>query len=177
MPLYYFKIGKAASRQEAIRTVAKKSGVKMTSFGETFDTDHAFDRPHVCKFEGCGQAFTRLYTLRLHEKSHLMFPDYHKYKQDPMLGYDIDRKQMEEETRQRLMSLENLPLLRDQELEYTTLTSTLDNSDNVTSRVSQPPKPLTAQEEKLRRHERRKQVQARMMQEKEQQKLSLNRYS
>lgn len=175
MPLYYFKIGKAASRQEAIRTVAKKSGVKMTSFGETFDTDHAFDRPHVCKFEGCGQAFTRLYTLRLHEKSHLMFPDYHKYKQDPMLGYDIDRKQMEEETRQRLMSLENLPLLRDQELEYTTLTSTLDNSD--TSRVAQPPKPLTAQEEKLRRHERRKQVQARMMQEKEQQKLSLNRYS
>ena len=74
----------------------------MTSFGETFDTEHAFDRPHVCKFEGCGQAFTRLYTLKLHEKSHLMFPDYYKYKRDPMLGYDVDRQQMDAETRARL---------------------------------------------------------------------------
>lgn len=167
----------AASRETTTRALAKKSGVSMTSFGETFDTDHAFDRPHVCKFEGCGQAFTRLYTLRLHEKSHLMFPDYHKFKQDPMLGYDIDRRQMEAEARERLMSLENLPLLREQELEQTALTSTsvLDNAD--TSNLAPPPKPLTAQEEKLRRHERRKQVQARMRQEREQQKLAMNHYT
>jgi hypothetical protein len=147
----------------------------MTSFGETFDTDHAFDRPHVCKFPSCGQAFTRLYTLKLHEKSHLMFPDYHKYKQDPMLGYDIDRKRMEEETRARLLSLENMPLLREQELQYSTLTSSLDNGD--TSHILPPPRPLTAQEVALQRAERRKQVQARVQREKEKLQLSLNHYA
>ena len=91
-----------------------------------------------------------------------------------MLGYDIDRKQMEDETRERLLSLENLPTLREQELERTLLTSSLDNSD--TSHLRPPSKPLSSQEEKLKRQERRKQVQARMLQEQEQRKLSQNHY-
>ena len=166
---------RGSSRKSSARELAKKSGVSMTSFGETFDTEHAFDRPYVCKFEGCEQAFSRLYTLKLHEKSHLMFPEYHKYKHDPMLGYDLDREQMEAETRERLLSLENLPSLREQELERTILTSSLDNSSDATHIRAQS-KPVSRQEEKLRRQQHRKQVQARMLQEQEQRKLQHSHY-
>lgn len=171
----------SSSRRAAKLARAKKSGVRLTSLGETFDTEHAFDRPHTCKFEGCGQAFSRLYTLKLHEKSHLMFPDYYKYKRDPMLGYDLDRQQMEAETRARLLSLENLPLLREQELEHSTLfnpssSSLLDTSDNKTKSREAEDNTDAEKVEVLQRQARRKQVQAKIRQEKEQRKLSLNHY-
>ncbi len=104
-----------------------------------------------------------------------MFPDYHKYKQDPMLLYDLDRKQMEAEKLQRFMSLESLPLLREQELESTLLTSSIDNDD--LSKVPLTQKPLSPQETRVLRKERRKQVQAQMSKEKEQSKLAYNFYT
>lgn len=155
---------------------AKKSGVSGTAFGDTFCTETAFDRPHVCRVEGCGQAFNRLYSLRLHEKSHLMFPDYHKYKRDPMMGWDEDREQMEAEKRRKLMGLEMLPLLREIELERTVMTgaATGTMTEAVTGTMTGA---VTGGGDKKQRQQRRKQVQALIQQEKELKKLALNHYT
>jgi hypothetical protein len=99
-------------------------GSSTVSTGLTlFDTETKFDRPHKCSFDGCNQAFSRVYTLKLHEKSHLMFPEYHKFRHDPLLAFDADAENMVQEARQKLMTRENLPLLREIELERTLLMS------------------------------------------------------
>jgi hypothetical protein len=73
------------------------------------DTETEYDRPYKCSFDGCNQAFSRVYTLKLHEKSHLMFPDYHRYRHDPMLVFDMDATRMMEDARLRLLTREELP--------------------------------------------------------------------
>lgn len=49
-----------------------------------------FVRPYRCSYPHCGQSFSRLYTLRVHEKSHIVFPEYHKYKKELKLFLDDD---------------------------------------------------------------------------------------
>jgi hypothetical protein len=52
-----------------------------------------------------------------------MFPEYHKFRHDPLLAFDADAENMVQEARQNLMTRENLPLLREIELERTLLMS------------------------------------------------------
>lgn len=48
-----------------------------------------FERPFVCAH--CNQSFSRAYTLKIHEKSHETFKNYHKFKSEPQLFLDDDR--------------------------------------------------------------------------------------
>jgi len=48
----------------------------------------AFKETHRCHFPGCGEVFSRLYTFKVHLKTHEMFPQYYSYKQQPQLYND-----------------------------------------------------------------------------------------
>lgn len=52
-------------------------------------------RPYVCHETNCGAAFSRLYTLKIHQKSHTLFSNYHSYKRDPQLYLDPDEKDLQ----------------------------------------------------------------------------------
>jgi hypothetical protein len=52
-------------------------------------------RPYVCNETNCGAAFSRLYTLKIHQKSHTLFSNYHSYKRDPQLYLDPDEKDLQ----------------------------------------------------------------------------------
>jgi len=47
-------------------------------------------RPYICTEPNCGAAFSRLYTLKIHQKSHNLFANYHAFKRDPQLYLDPD---------------------------------------------------------------------------------------
>lgn len=66
--------------------------------------EHAgtFERPYKCLHRGCREAFSRPYTLRMHEKSHLTeYKDYMKYRTDPQYTLDADSttRALEDESR------------------------------------------------------------------------------
>ena len=63
-----------------------------------------FRRPYVCSFAGCGQAFSRIYTLKVHERSHENYSKYHEYKRDPQLYFDPN---MEDHTNHHLSEFQN----------------------------------------------------------------------
>lgn len=61
-----------------------------------------FERPYKCTHKGCNEAFSRPYTLRMHEKSHLIeFRDYTNYRNNPQycLDANTDVQRRENETR------------------------------------------------------------------------------
>ena len=39
-----------------------------------------------CRYQGCGQMFSRRYTLQLHERTHLHAQDYYFWKKAPRIG-------------------------------------------------------------------------------------------
>jgi hypothetical protein len=51
-------------------------------------------RPYICHEPNCGAAFSRLYTLKIHQKSHNLFGNYHTYKRDPQLFLDMDTEEI-----------------------------------------------------------------------------------
>jgi len=46
-----------------------------------------------CTHPKCNQVFSRLFTYKMHLKSHETFPQYHEFKQRPQLVLDMDRQQ------------------------------------------------------------------------------------
>ena len=72
---------------------------------------------YKCSHVGCGQEFSRAYTLKVHEKSHELFPSYHNYKNTPMLNLDPDVSQMIAENRLRRQERTALPRIIMQDLE------------------------------------------------------------
>ena len=54
-----------------------------------------FERPYRCSHAGCDQAFSRAYSLKVHEKSHSLFPDYHKFRSEAQNFLDLDSKAAE----------------------------------------------------------------------------------
>lgn len=75
-----------------------------------------FERPFKCKHPGCNEAFSRAYTLKVHEKSHKVFGNYHKWKKQPQLGLDMDKKAMAEEALNLVEERSRLPPIVQAEL-------------------------------------------------------------
>ena len=94
-------------------------------------------RPYVCNEPNCGAAFSRLYTLKIHQKSHTLFSNYHAYKRDPQLYLDpdeIDVKIQKEIEFEKSYSLSDLVL---QEL------NNLEQGYGVDTNPIFPPLPIT----------------------------------
>ena len=68
-----------------------------------------FQRPYVCGVPGCGQAFSRQYTLRVHERSHELYSKYHEYKREAMLGFDPNVKDMAQDLKVKAAHQHQLP--------------------------------------------------------------------
>ena len=68
-----------------------------------------FERPYVCSYPGCDQAFQRPYTLKVHEKSHEAFENYHKYKKQAQLFYDADSHTLVMENMKHYIESTSLP--------------------------------------------------------------------
>jgi hypothetical protein len=81
----------------------------------TLRMDDDFVRPYVCSYPHCGQSFSRLYTLRVHEKSHVNFPEYHKHKRELKVFLDDDIHAVAGEREQELLNRTSLsqPVLRE----------------------------------------------------------------
>jgi hypothetical protein len=47
-----------------------------------------FPHSYVCEHPHCGQIFSRLYTYKVHLRTHENFPEYFEYKRNPQLFYD-----------------------------------------------------------------------------------------
>ena len=51
-------------------------------------TRTVFHQTYVCEHPQCGQLFSRLYTYKVHLRTHQNFPDYFRFKRDPQLALD-----------------------------------------------------------------------------------------
>ena len=94
----------AAGRDD---TAARKARLLMHDFEARVRA--GFERPFKCRFDGCNQAFSRAYTLKIHEKSHKLFGNYHKWKKDPQLFLDKDKETMAKEAHDLAESRTILP--------------------------------------------------------------------
>lgn len=93
-----------------------KESNNVTCENVILDMESSFDRPFKCSFEGCQERFSRLYTLKIHEKSHIIFPGYYKYKRDPMVAYDATIEDMVKDRSQLIFSRQTLPNAREKEV-------------------------------------------------------------
>lgn len=71
----------------------------------------------MCSHPHCGQSFTREMTLRVHERSHEAYADYHRFKQLPQLVLDADSRAMVMENTRRYLASTSLPPLAQQQLD------------------------------------------------------------
>ena len=88
-------------------TAAKRARLLMHDFEARVRA--GFERPFKCRFEGCTQAFSRAYTLKIHEKSHKLFGNYHNWKRNPQLFLDKDKESMAQEAHELAESRTMLP--------------------------------------------------------------------
>ena len=85
---------------------------------DQFEHNGTFERPYKCSHRGCNEAFSRPYTLRMHEKSHMsVYKDYVKYRNDPQYVLDADKKTGKKEDLIRFEKATTLPDYVQKELE------------------------------------------------------------
>lgn len=76
---------------------------------------NGFERPYVCS--QCNQAFHRMYTLKIHERSHDAFGNYHKFKSEPQLFLDDDQHELVLANMRKYVSSISLPPLIQEQLD------------------------------------------------------------
>lgn len=85
----------------------------------------SFERPYKCSHVGCAEAFSRPYTLRMHEKSHLEeYRDYMKFRRDPQYALDADSDTQAREDVARFENAVALPQYIQQQLDSLRLENT-----------------------------------------------------
>eukprot|EP01041_Mallomonas_annulata_P007287 gene7287-14864_t len=82
-----------------------------TSKRVAFIPPDAKNNTFICTHFGCGQVFSRAYTLKIHEKAHTLFAGYSDFTRDPKLFVDPDRASMIAEQVQRVNVRTTLPPL------------------------------------------------------------------
>jgi hypothetical protein len=71
--------------------------------------DQVFKHSYMCTHARCGQVFSRLYTYKIHMKSHERFAGYHNYKRQPQLYLDADSSEASGVTEARRVQSVSLP--------------------------------------------------------------------
>ena len=100
---------------------SKKRKKKNKPSKNLFSTDftayvqNGFERPYVCS--KCNQAFHRMYTLKIHERSHDAFGNYHKFKSEPQLFLDDDKHELVLANMRKYVSSISLPPLIQEQLD------------------------------------------------------------
>ena len=108
-----------------------------------------FERPFKCKHPGCNEAFSRAYTLKIHEKSHKVFGNYHKWKKEPQLGLDLDRKAMRAEAINLVEERSRLPPIVQAELKKLTKLSKTYNVSGTVMELEGPKEEVPPYEPRL----------------------------
>jgi len=75
-----------------------------------------FERPYTCSHPGCPAAFSRAYSLKVHEKSHELFGGYHKFRHEPQLFLDPDNEGARAAAQAAFEASVSLPPLVQQEI-------------------------------------------------------------
>lgn len=102
-------------RQEDRRAAESRRVLYSRDFEATVRS--GFERPYVCSFPGCGQQFSRAYTMKVHKKSHYLFTKYHEFKNQPQLFLDDDVAAFRRENELRAELAWSLPPLVQMELD------------------------------------------------------------
>ena len=94
----------------------KRPGSNATLYTTDFQAyvKNGFERPYVCS--KCNQAFSRAYTLKVHEKSHETFSNYHLFKSKPQLFLDDDKETLVMENMRKYIHDISLPPVIQQDL-------------------------------------------------------------
>jgi hypothetical protein len=71
--------------------------------------DQVFKHSYMCPHARCGQVFSRLYTYKIHLKSHERFAGYHNYKRQPQLYLDADSSEASGVSEARRVQSVSLP--------------------------------------------------------------------
>lgn len=89
-----------------------KSSDKLTrSIDET-----VFKHTYTCTHPHCHQSFARLYTFKIHLKSHEVFGQYHEFKRRPQLYLDKDRAELVDVKRDAFQRRITLPPVVERQL-------------------------------------------------------------
>jgi len=89
-----------------------KSSEKLTrSIDET-----VFKHTYTCTYPHCHQSFARLYTFKIHLKSHEVFGQYHDFKRKPQLYLDKDRAELSDVKRDAFQRRITLPPVVERQL-------------------------------------------------------------
>jgi hypothetical protein len=66
----------------------REIGISSHPFQDPRLTREIFHNTYLCEHPNCGQVFSRLYTYKVHLRTHENFPEYYEYKRNPQLFYD-----------------------------------------------------------------------------------------
>ena len=89
-----------------------KSSDKLTrSIDET-----VFKHTYTCTYPHCHQSFARLYTFKIHLKSHEVFGQYHEFKRKPQLYLDKDKAELADVKRDAFQRRITLPPVIERQL-------------------------------------------------------------
>ena len=107
---------------------------KVVSHATLYTTDfqayvkNGFERPYICS--KCNQAFSRAYTLKVHEKSHETFSSYHMFKSKQQLFLDDDKETLVMENMRKYIHDISLPPVIQQDLKLLLIQNQMQTQNN-----------------------------------------------
>ena len=148
--------GRRGSRQGSKQRSKKEMHNRARALKHDFEAHvrSGFERPYTCSHPGCDSAFSRAYSLTVHEKSHELFGGYHKFRRQPQLFLDPDVEDVKAAARAAFEASVSLPPLVQQEIYNLRAAAaakawalTYDEQERMREEAEKPPssRPTTAQ--------------------------------